>query len=276
MADETDIETHHVATSFASQFETVSGLAQWRKWLFSLLGLSFAVIFLAYLFPENGLENSMYLLIFGFAVASIYKSYQDAVFLNKETNLASSQVQLLTELNDIAEFLEKAEVSVFRNHIESLYTIFLAHPDIKQDNLIEVLHSRLLARNRVVELFASILITLGLVGTILGLIVMMGNLRQELGGSAGGAGDNLIGRLMGAGGPLDGLDTAFYTTLLGALFGGVILRILTSVVDANIMKYTAHLAELTEVNVLPFMRRIADRLEKGGYYDSVDDHGGGG
>ena len=55
-------------------------------------------------------------------------------------------------------------------------------------------------------------------------------------------------------GPLRGLGTAFYTTLLGAVLGGVVLRVLTNIVDASVMEYTAHIAELTEVYVLPYLR----------------------
>lgn len=264
MSNEVNAAGHrHPPDNYASQFETISGLSQWMRWLYVLLGIA---ILLTITFFFGFAEYAIYGVIFSLAIATIYNSYKDASFLEHETILASNQVSQLAELDDISEFLEQAEKSVFRSHIESLYTIFLTHSDIKQDNLIELLHSRLMAKNRVSELFASILITLGLIGTIVGLILMMTELKLTMSDKSLVSSDDLIPSLMGSGGALSGLDAAFYTTLFGAVFGGVILRILTSVVDANIMRYTAHLAELTEVNVLPVMRNMAAKLDASGYY----------
>lgn len=150
---------------------------------------------------------------------------------------------------------------MFRTHIQSLHTIFLSHSDISQEKVLDVAHARLVARNRVVELLASILITLGLIGTILGLLIAVGGLGQVLQGDAGSEGIKA-----GLQETISGMGTAFYTTLFGSAAGGVVLRILTSVVDANIIRYVAHLAELSEVQVLPAMRRTAAQLEAQGYY----------
>jgi flagellar motor component MotA len=176
-------------------------------------------------------------------------------------------VSELVELNDIEAFLRGSSRSVFRTHIESLFTIFREDHDIRQDALVELLHDRLLARNRLSELFSSILITLGLIGTIVGLIIMVGEMRKALQGFDPNGDVNIVGELMAEGGALAGLDTAFYTTLLGAVLGGVLLRVLTSVVESNITRYTAHIAELTEVNVLPAMRSTARGLLESGYYN---------
>lgn len=259
--------------SFESTFESISGYKRWKNWFIALSVITFLLFVGLFSSVTITLESlggasviSIYLVIIVLSVATIYKTYQDAVFLEEETKLASVQVRQLNELNDVPSFLEAADKSIFRSHIGSLFTIFKVHSQIQQDNLVEILQLRLLARNRVAELFASILITLGLIGTILGLILMMSELKVVMNGQSGGDSDNLIASLMGEGGPLSGLDAAFYTTLLGALFGGVILRILTSVISSNISRYTAHLAELTEVYVLPMMRNTAAKLEESGYY----------
>lgn len=260
--------------SFASQFEQTPGLELWKKWLILLLGACL-IIFLGYLIKQKTgdtlyLNIGVYGVIIALGIITIYISYRDAHFIDIQTKVASEQVKLLTELNDVAEFLNKAEQSVFKMHIASLYQIFLNSSDINQDNLIEILHSRLLARNRIVELFSSILITLGLIGTIVGLILMTNDLSAVIKNLGGSDTKLIMQQLAGNGGPLSSLGVAFYTTLLGAVFGGVILRILSNVVESNIMKYTAHIAELTEVNVLPFMRRMARNLETAGYYKNLD------
>ncbi|MEL7473308.1 MAG: MotA/TolQ/ExbB proton channel family protein [Planctomycetota bacterium] len=254
--------------SYGTQFELLSARSQWLAWMVSIASITIVLI-LAYALFGNA--SGILFVILGLFAATLYKSFRDISFLDKKTRLASDQVSLLVELNDVGAFLDEARKSVFRAHIAALHTIFLAHPQIDQDNLIEVLHARLKARNRVVELFASILITLGLIGTIVGLIQSIGGL-----GNVISASNDIDAMQQGLNETLGGLGTAFYTTLLGALFGGVMLRILTSVVDANITRYTAHLAELTEVNVLPAMRRMATRLERGGYYEKLDEHGSAG
>lgn len=252
---------HGSETAVGTQLDNTSAKSQWMTWFVIMLATCGLLLAVYLLF---GSAHGIVLVIIGLFAATIYKSFHDIRFLDRETRLASEQVQMLVDLNDVAGFLEKARKSVFRSHIAALHSIFLSDSRIDQGNLIEVLHSRLLARNRVVELFASILITLGLIGTIVGLIQSIGGLNEVMGQ------ETALGMKSGMQQTVAGLGTAFYTTLLGAIFGGVMLRILTNVVDANIMRYTAHLAELTEVNVLPSMRRMATRLEQAGYYARLD------
>jgi len=230
-------------------------------WLVVLLALS-AVITGAYalndIYPAS-INYAMYLVIGGLGVGLIFKSFADARFLQNQSDLASHQVGVLEVVDNFEDFLKQTAPSIFRKHIDNLHIISMSQSDISQDNLIELLHSRLAARNKIVELFASVLITLGLIGTILGLILMMGSLTEVMSGAE--LDENLMKNLVGEQGPLSGLGVAFVTTLLGAVLGGVILRVLTSIVEANITEYTAHIAELTEVYVLPFLRKSAREAE---------------
>lgn len=248
---------HH--ESFATQFESVSGLTRWTGWLVVMAGVVVAFGLAIASGGGRAAELGMYGVIVALGIGVTVKGYGDARFLDRETRLASDQVRILEEVDDIPAFLARAPRSVFRSHIENLHTISLSRADVSQDNLIEILHSRLIARNREVELCASILITLGLIGTIIGLILMM----DGMGSALATGGDSLLARIADPDtGPLRGLATAFNTTLLGAVLGGVVLRVLASVVDANTMRYTAHLAELTEVHVLPHLRATAAGRER--------------
>jgi hypothetical protein len=259
----TAYQTNPRGESFATQFETLSGMTRWLVWLV-VMTLMMAIFGLAAL-NQNGdkfIEYGMYVVIGGLGIALIVKGYFDVRFLDRETHLASRQVRILESVDDFETFFQRAEKSVFRAHIDNLYTISLSQQEIVQDNLIQVLHDRLMARNRVIDLFASILVTLGLIGTIVGLILMMEGLTEVM--RVQNAEEGLLNRLADSStGPLQGLATAFYTTLLGAVLGGVMLRVLTNIVDTNVMRYTAHLAELTEVHVLPYMRKMA-RARRGG------------
>ena len=242
---------------------------EWGYWFVLLFGITF-LLALAFFIDktknETLIDEAMYLAIVGLAAITIFSGFKDVIALGREMKLASEQAAKLEKVQTFEGFFQQSEDSVFVEHIKNLYRIAVRHPEVSQDNLIEIIHARLLARNRVNELFSSILITLGLIGTIVGLIVMMDKLGETMANSTGSSGgtEELIQKLFDpeTGGALSGLGIAFLTTLLGAIFGGVVLRVLTSVVDAAILRYTAHLAELTEVYVLPRMRVIAEETMK--------------
>lgn len=261
------------AMGSTDHFSAGSSKRMWLQWFVGIVVAMGAVATGWAVLPATWFMVLVLLVIGSFFVVTLVRSYMDVRFLDRETALASEQVRQLGEINDVAQFLEAAKPSLFRGHIESLYTIFKAHPDIEQDSLVEVTHAKLVARNKVVELFSSVLVTLGLIGTIIGLIDSTSGLGEAMRSMFGGEVDaadsgDVLGPAMIQ--TFSGLQTAFYTTLLGSLFGGVVLRLLTNVVDAAILRYMAHLAELTEVNVLPPLRRMATKLQQQGYYANLD------
>ena len=246
----------------ARKIDEASSYSEWVQWFCLLLVVTVAIAVAA---PyDHGVEYSMYATMAILALFAFYSSYKDVSALDKELKSASRQMKQLIEDDDIEFFLEKTEqaqdYSYFRSHIASLYKIYTLSQEIHQDTLIETLNSKLLAKNRKVELFSSILITIGLIGTIIGLIFMMQKMSTDI-APVLQEGGNVLGTLMRENGALSGLGIAFVTTLLGAIFGGVILRILTSIVEEGIVKYVALLAELTEVNVLPILRAHAASRE---------------
>jgi biopolymer transport protein ExbB/TolQ len=71
------------------------------------------------------------------------------------------------------------------------------------------------------EIIGNLLITLGLIGTVVGLTLTLTGLTNAL----DSLGNDQAQLLMGLRGAMGGMGTAFYTTLLGAVLGGVLLRI---------------------------------------------------
>ncbi len=187
-----------------------------------------------------------------------------AVHLDQEFVEARNIINSIRENKGLNEVVDNLSHSgLFVGHIRSLEKISQVHHKVEQDNLLENMHTMLRFRIRDVNIFASILVTLGLVGTIVGLIIMMEdltlaiqNIKQDSGG--------LLQSLLGAEGPLAGLGLAFYTTLLGSLCGGIILRILASVMDSQITKYVAYVLEMTEIYILPALRKNAENSSKEG------------
>lgn len=246
--------------SFADLFEKHSGLSEWWFWVV-ILGAICLVIALLWKFSPSPtvanelVGNGLYVLLFSIGIGCFYKSFDAMRFLSRETRLASEQVAILERVSTFEDFFCEAKESVFKLHIENLHTMASAHPDVDQDNLIEILHNRLLSRNRVVELFSGVLVTIGLIGTIIGLIFMMDGLSEII--QKSGVGSNLVSVLFAKNGPMGALGLAFYTTLVGATLGGVIFRVLTSIVDENVTRYVSHVAELTAVHVIPVMKSRA-------------------
>jgi len=58
-----------------------------------------------------------------------------------------------------------------------------------------------------------------------------------------------------------GLGTAFYTTLVGAILGSVVLRVMNNVYTSNVDHFVSYIASITEVQITPRLRRSA-RLPK--------------
>jgi len=81
-----------------------------------------------------------------------------------------------------------------------------------------------------VQLIGNLLITIGLVGTVLGMTLTMSGLNSAL--SAIGEDQRLV--LEGVEHAMAGMGVAFYTTLLGSIFGGVLLRVFAWIASASV------------------------------------------
>jgi len=81
-----------------------------------------------------------------------------------------------------------------------------------------------------VQLMGNLLITIGLVGTVLGMTLTMSGLNSAL--SAVGQDQRLV--LEGVEHAMAGMGVAFYTTLLGSILGGVLLRVFAWIARASV------------------------------------------
>jgi len=81
-----------------------------------------------------------------------------------------------------------------------------------------------------IEVIGNLLITLGLIGTVIGLTLTLTGLTSSL--DALGHDQELL--LLGLRKAMAGMGTAFYTTLLGAILGGVLLRVFAQITDHGV------------------------------------------
>ncbi len=103
-----------------------------------------------------------------------------------------------------------------------------AQPDIEA--LIDVELADYHRKSHVVEVIGNLLITLGLIGTVIGLTLTLAGLTSSL----EALGEDQQRLLSGLRKAMGGMGTAFYTTLLGSVLGGVILRVFALITDGGI------------------------------------------
>ncbi len=76
-----------------------------------------------------------------------------------------------------------------------------------------------------VELIGTLLVTMGLIGTVMGLTLTLAGLTGSL-DALGQDQEEMLNSLRQA---MGGMSTAFYTTLLGAVLGGILLRVFAQI-----------------------------------------------
>lgn len=184
-----------------------------------------------------------YLLIF--VLVFLYSLYINASIMFRiayETEILQRcycNLSVNTDFNDDS-------ISIVANHVRNLKKIFNRSGDqsVNQDSLIEILHEKLKSKESIVVLFSNLMITLGLIGTVSGLITTVGGIGSD-------------GNMEEA---LGGMGTAFYTTLLGSVLGGITLRILHHYVSERITLYILNLAEVVEIRVIPQFRKRQNQI----------------
>jgi DNA-directed RNA polymerase subunit RPC12/RpoP len=144
---------------------------------------------------------------------------------------------------------------ILQQHIIDLAEIASCDDHFTQDSLITLLYSRMMSHAKIVEILSGVLVTLGLIGTIVGLISMTNGLSDTL--SSLGDDGKATELLTGMRSTMTGLGTAFNTTLVGAILGSVVLRILNNVYASNVDRLVTYVASTAEINIVPQLKRQA-------------------
>lgn len=110
---------------------------------------------------------------------------------------------------------------------DSIKQILKANGSLDVETLLNVELAPYARTSRAVELIGTLLITLGLIGTVVGLSWTLAGLGSSM-DALGNDQDRLVAGLRRA---LQGMGTSFYTTLLGAVLGGVLLRVFALITE---------------------------------------------
>lgn len=163
-------------------------------------------------------------------------------------------------------------------HIDRLYDMFgeSGSENVSQTISLNALRNQLFRREWVVRSSSSLLLTLGLVGTVVGLTDSLGGLSatinavatetlrtsggatateddshdKEKSQSAAGSADMSSGLNKALG----GMASAFITTLFGAVLGAVFLKVLCTCTDCMIEELLDQIEITTEARVIPLLK----------------------
>jgi len=130
----------------------------------------------------------------------------------------------------LAGVRETAGGHLVDHFVEAMNTITARNGRVNVDALIDVEFSSQHRISQFVGLLGNLMITLGLIGTVLGMTITMNGLSGAL-GSLGVDQSLLVEGLRTA---MNGMGIAFYTTLIGSVLGGVLLRVFSWITDASV------------------------------------------
>ncbi len=168
-------------------------------------------------------------LIMALFLLGVGASFVLTVIVTLEAQRAATLDELARQggLKAIGVSDSKRAVDRFFNAIQSTLSS-RGQPDVET-----LLHIELAAYERMshtVEVIGNILITLGLIGTVMGLTLTLTGLT----GSLDALGHDQAMLLEGLRQAMSGMGTAFYTTLLGAVLGGVLLRMFAQITQNGV------------------------------------------
>ncbi len=221
----------------------------WLGWSIIVLG-AFLLLTWEYFvagFSSDTSRISHLLLLFFFF--GFFSSLRSAIYLQKEfrslASISENRGGILGVSSDAARLFRSAKELIDEGE----------RVDIK--NLISIYEMKLGIHIRNVSVISGMLITIGLLGTVIGLIITVGGLSTVL----EAAGNDYEEMISGMNRTVMGMGTAFYTTFFGGLLGGVVLRVLGSELEKSASQLVAETMELGELWLAPLCHaHAADTL----------------
>lgn len=165
--------------------------------------------------------------IIGLFALGVITSFTLTLILTQES-LKVDQLEIIAKKQGWMGIEETHKKLCVANFFSSLRTVITNNGELNIEALVDVEFSVYQRTAHALEIIGNLLITLGLVGTVVGLTLTLTGLTGSL-EALGHDQDQLLSGLRSA---MSGMGTAFYTTLLGSVLGGVLLRIFAHI-DEN-------------------------------------------
>ncbi len=126
-------------------------------------------------------------------------------------------------------------------------------------NLITAYGAKLKGRVDNIGVISGMLITIGLLGTVIGLIITVTGLDHVLQSD----GTDFAEMKTGLNEAVSGMGTAFYTTFFGALLGGVVLKVLSAEMRKSAQVLVADALRFSELYIAPqFAQNASESLNE--------------
>lgn len=180
-------------------------------------------------FLMNDRTMVTWLIIGGFILATLVSFYH-ALLITLEW-FRASRIERMVAKHGLAglRVMRKPRRDVDR-FISSIQAILKRGGHLDLETLVIVEFSAQHRRSQFVSLIGNLLITLGLIGTVLGMTLIMGGLN----GAMNALGENQQLMVEKLGDAMSGMGVAFYTTLMGAVLGGILLRVFSWITDTSV------------------------------------------
>jgi len=168
-------------------------------------------------------------MIIGMFILGVAVSLIQAMKLTAEW-FRAYRIAAIVEHKGLAGLRQRGGGHVVDHFVDALHLIVDRNGRADVDALIDVEFSAQHRISQFVSLLGNLMITLGLIGTVLGMTITMNGLNGAL-GSLGTDDTMLVEGLRSA---MNGMGVSFYTTLIGSVLGGVLLRVFSWITDASI------------------------------------------
>jgi len=160
-------------------------------------------------------------------IIGVFSSFLLAIKITGEYIEATNQNDLAKDKGLMGLLKTNRKSKSVNEFYDSLKIVAASNESPNIEALLEMEYANLSRRSHATEVMGNLLITLGLIGTVTGLTLTLTGLTSSL--DALGQDQDLL--LAGLRKAMSGMGTAFYTTLLGAVLGGVLLRIFALITE---------------------------------------------
>ncbi len=217
----------------------VSPIMTWVFWGILVLGVFLLVTWEYFVAGFTADASKISYLIVAFFVYGFFASLRIAYYLQAEFTvlevMESNQRVGNANSSDAAALFDAALERIRRGD------------RIDMRNLVSSYGIRIKARVDNISVISSMLITIGLLGTVIGLIITVTGLGHVLSAS----GSDYAAMKAGLNQTVSGMGTAFYTTFFGALLGGVVLKVLGAEMKKSATQLVADTLRFSELFVVP-------------------------
>ena len=129
----------------------------------------------------------------------------------------------------------------------------LAEPNVDQSILASTFRARLFMPIQIIAYVGNVLILLGLIGTVVGFVIAVNGLGDSI------AGGTNMERVQGVLGQIVyGMGVALFTTLVGAILGGLWLQIHYQMLSRAVGGLVVDTVECADIEIIPKILRAAD------------------